>query len=99
MKAVRTFLAVLLLVGGLAVNSSADVVSKTELAPGSNYCHLKFPAISEDSLYTNHPMLLGPDSGDIVDFYGPCDENPTGQDQVEAQKHDFERRLATGYSD
>lgn len=99
MKTVRSFLAALLLVGGLAANSSAEVLSKTELVPVSSYCHLKFAAISDDSLYTDHPMLQGAESGDIIDFYGPCDEMPTGQNQIEAQKRDFERRLAKGYSD
>ena len=26
-------------------------------------------------------------TGDVIDFYGPCDESPTGQDQVQSQRH------------
>ena len=98
MKTVRSFLAALLLVGGLAATSGAEVLSKTELAPVSNYCHLKFTAISDESLYGNHPMLQSSESGDVIDYYGPCDEMPTGQDQIQAQRRDFERRLTNGYS-
>jgi hypothetical protein len=87
MKIAIPFLAAAVLVGGFVANSNADVVSKTESAPGS-YCHLRFPAITEGSLGTDHPVLKGSDAGDIIDFYGPCDENPVGQDQVAAQKLD-----------
>src|SRR5437667_5957106 len=55
------------------------------LTPGS-YCHLKFPAIREDTLGSDHPALEDPNSGDIIDFYGPCDENPVGKHQMEEQK-------------
>ena len=60
------------------------IISKEELTPG--YCHLKFHAIDEKSLSTNNPVLKGPDSQDIIDFYGPCDEDPLGKHQVEKQK-------------
>jgi len=60
------------------------IIYKEELTPG--YCHLKFHAIDEKSLSTNNPVLKGPDSQDIIDFYGPCDEDPLGKHQVEKQK-------------
>jgi len=44
------------------------VIYKQELTPGS-YCHLKFLAIREETLAGNHPVLLDPDDGDIIDFY------------------------------
>src|SRR5215472_2987220 len=44
------------------------IIYKEELTPG--YCHLKFHAIDEKSLSTNNPVLKGPDSKDIIDFYG-----------------------------
>ena len=70
MKIAKPFLATLLLVGGFVANGSADVLSRTEAAPGS-FCHLRFSAITEESLATDHPTLKGPDSMDIIDFYGP----------------------------
>ena len=98
MKMAVPFLATLLLVGGLAVNVGADVLSKTELAPG-NYCHLRFPAITDESLSTDHPVVKELDSGDIIDFYGPCDESPIGQHQIAVQKLDQQHRWQNGFSD
>jgi len=89
MKIATSLLAAVLLVGALgAINTAtaADgIIYKQELTPGS-YCHLKFPAIREDTLGSDHPALEDPNSGDIIDFYGPCDENPVGKHQVEEQK-------------
>ena len=98
MKIGIPFLAAALLVGGFVANSNADVVSKTESAPGS-YCHLRFPAITEESLATEQPVTKGPNSGDIIDFYGPCNENPVGQDQIAAQKLDQLHRWLVEYAD
>ena len=49
------------------------------------YCHLKFPAMREDTLSWQQP-ILDQQSGDIVDFYGPCDYNPLGSDEVRIQR-------------
>src|SRR5438876_11445981 len=35
-----------------------------------SYCHLKFPAIRQSTLYTDHPQLKSASSGDMVDYYG-----------------------------
>ena len=98
MKIAIPFLASLFLAGGLVGSVSADLLSKTELAPG-NYCHLRFPAITDESLATDHPVLKEPSSGDIIDFYGSCDENPVGQHQIAVQKLEQEHRLQNGFSD
>ena len=49
------------------------------------YCHLKFPAIREDSLSWEQP-ILDSSTGNIVDFYGPCDYNPVGLDEIRVQR-------------
>ncbi len=59
----------------------------------SNYCHLRFPAIREDTLGSARPILKDPSSGDIIDFYGPCDYDPTGKEAVRAQKLAEQRRF------
>jgi hypothetical protein len=51
----------------------------------TNYCHLKFPAIRPETLHSGRPVLQSP-RGEIVDFYGPCDYDPTGKDAVAQQK-------------
>ena len=58
------------------------------------YCHLKFPAIREDTLSWEQP-ILDPQSGHIVDFYGPCDYNPLGPDEIRVQR----RVLLRGHFD
>jgi hypothetical protein len=51
----------------------------------TDYCHLKFPAMREDSLSWERPVLE-PATGNIIDFYGPCDYDPTGVDEIRAQR-------------
>jgi hypothetical protein len=96
MKNSKTFLAALILFGSVAASGMAladdGVISKDVLTPRS-YCHEKFPAMQARSLGTDDPTLKSAASGDIIDFYGPCDENPTGQDQVQEQKLEQEHRM------
>ena len=68
-------------------------------AGSSNYCHLKFPAIREETLDSNRPVLKDAKSADIIDFYGPCDYDPTGKAAVAAQKLDNQHRRMRAYSD
>jgi hypothetical protein len=96
MKTTKTFFAALLLLGNIVASGTAladdRVISKDEATAGS-YCHMKFPAIAEKSLGSNNPVLKSSTSGDVIDFYGPCDENPVGQDQVQAQIMDRAHQL------
>ena len=72
-----------------AVNSAKaendGVISKQEFTPGS-YCHEKFPAVRSSTLETDNPTLKSSDTGDVIDYYGPCDESPLGNDQLRTQK-------------
>jgi hypothetical protein len=99
MKLIGLTLATLTIVGVMAGSTTARAengVLLKEEAAGGTYCHMKFPAIEESTLYTDHPVLKSADSGDIIDFYGPCDENPLGKDQVASQRseHDDESNRA-----
>jgi hypothetical protein len=51
----------------------------------TSYCHMKFPSIREDTLFSVSP-LLDESAGNIIDFYGPCDHDPLGADEVKAQR-------------
>jgi hypothetical protein len=51
----------------------------------TNYCHLKFPAMREDSLSWERPVLDST-AGSMVDFYGPCDYDPLGVDEIRVQR-------------
>jgi hypothetical protein len=46
---------------------------------------MKFPAMREDSLSWAHPVF---DDGAVhaVDFYGSCDYDPLGIDEIKAQR-------------
>ena len=112
MKIATSFLAGLLLIGSLGASGTATaadrVISKQELPPGviykqeltpGSYCHLKFPAIREETLASDHPVLKDPSEGDIIDYYGPCDEDPLGADQVHEQKLDHYHRFQHDYED
>jgi hypothetical protein len=102
MKMATSFLAALLLVGNLGVGSAlgaADgVISNEVIIPGV-YCHLRFPAIREGTLASDRPVLKDPSSGDIIDFYGSCDTDPLGEDQVREQRLQRQRRWQRNYND
>jgi hypothetical protein len=100
MKIATSFLAVLLFTGTLGALNNAiaedGIISKDEFA-GTGYCHEKFPAIARHTLGDDQPELSS--KGDVIDFYGPCDENPLGQDQLQTQKLEDQHRLEMEYSD
>jgi hypothetical protein len=87
---------ILLLTGILLVSIAAawgaeGIILKVVASPESNYCHLKFPAIRPETLYSNRPVLKDPSEGDIIDFYGPCDHDPLGKEEILRQRADLQR--------
>lgn len=100
MKNGQTFVAPLILVGvtgiGTAVATGDGVISKDSLTPDSYY-HEKFPAIKSEGLDDNKPARKSATSGDVVDFYGPCNESPTGKDRPNEQRLEFEHRMENEY--
>jgi hypothetical protein len=102
MKTATALLASLLLAGTLGATRAAmaadGVIYKQELIPGS-YCHLKFPAIRGRTRAADDPILKAPSDGDVIDFYGRCDEYPLGSDQMHEQKLDNYHRFQHDYED
>ena len=102
MKIATSFLAALLFTGTLGALNNAiaedGVLLKDPLTPGS-YCHEKFPAMRQSTLDDGQPALKDSSTGDVIDFYGPCDESPTGKDQVQEQKLEAQHRFAHDYED
>jgi hypothetical protein len=100
MKIATSFLAALLFTGTLGALNNAiaedGILEKDQFTAGS-YCHEKFPAMTEQSLATDNPVLNS--SGDIIDFYGPCNENPVGKDQVQAQRLENQHSWEMEFSD
>ncbi len=89
MKANKLLLATLVITGTLGLSAlpawADDILYKVQM-PGTDYCHMKFPAIREDTLSWNRPALKDKSTSDIVDFAGPCDHSPLGKDEIYSQK-------------
>ena len=89
MKRIGIAASILVLAGSLAHSAiAADdrLIVKEQLSDDDSYCHMRFRAIDEGTLASKRPQLKDASSGDVVDFYGPCDESPTGEDQVRMQR-------------
>jgi hypothetical protein len=100
MKITTSFLAAVLFIGTVGGLNNAiaqeGVLSEDEFA-GTGYCHMKFPAIARHTLGNDQPELSS--KGDVIDFYGSCDTDPVGQDQIQAQKLEDQHRLDTEFSE
>jgi hypothetical protein len=100
MKSINLLIAALFLTGALgssiASAGAENVISQDVLTAGS-YCHTKFESIREDTLASSQPVLK--DVDDIVDFYGPCDHDPLGKEEIQAQKIEAQHRFAADYED
>jgi len=51
----------------------------------TEYCNLKFPAILESNLFWEWPVH-DLSAGNRIDFYGPCDYDPLGVDEIRVQR-------------
>ena len=95
MSYLRRIRSILLLTGSMTLFSSllwaADGVIYRNPDATGQFCHLRFPAIREETLSSNRPMLKDPSEGDIIDFYGPCDHDPLGRAEVLRQRADARR--------
>jgi hypothetical protein len=91
MKITTSLLAGSLLIGSVGASGTAIAADDgILLKEGSGgYCHMKFRAIEPRTLGgADNAALKSGSSADIIDFYGPCDESPTGQSQVSQQRID-----------
>jgi hypothetical protein len=59
---------------------------------------MKFPAIEERTLGSKHPILTDASAGDIINFYGPCNHDPLGKDEIHAQLLERQHRRARDYN-
>ena len=67
-----------------------ELVMKNAVDP-SAYCHMKFPPLREDTLSWAKPVF-DENAGNIIDFYGPCDHDPTAVGETN-------RKGSSGYRD
>src|ERR1700704_3285406 len=57
-----------------------------------SYCHLKFPPMSDESLSWARPEFKN--AAAAIDFYGPCNYDPLGKDEVIAQRRIMHQAIA-----
>jgi hypothetical protein len=76
---------------GSAVGAADGIIYKNS-DPSGQFCHLRFPAIREETLSWDRPVLKDPSEGDIIDFYGPCDHDPLCRAEIIRQKADARRQ-------
>ncbi len=69
---------------GTATVKAEDSITKVPMDSVS-YCHMKFPPVSDETLFSDYPVL-NEGAGNVIDFYGSCDHDPLGADEVEAQR-------------
>ena len=70
---------------GVPSAEAEELISIVPADTTAAYCHLKFPTMRQDSLLWEQPVLDSA-AGNMVDFYGPCDYNPVGADEIRVQR-------------
>lgn len=104
MKGIKAILAMSLLAGTFGFSAmpagAAEGVFLLKVAanPQNNYCHMKFPAIREETLSSVSPVLKDASEGDIIDFYGPCNHDPLGKEEIQAQRLQAQRELTRSHT-
>ena len=96
MKRIGMTLSLLVLAGSASAASAQTVEIPKGVKPGvvgaialnrsATFCHLRFPAIRPSTLDSDKPELKSATTGDIIDYYGPCDHDPIGKEEVQSQK-------------
>ena len=100
MKSIKLLMTAVLLTGALglsAVSTRAETVISKDVFTDGSYCHAKFESIREDTLASRQPILK--DVDDIIDFYGPCDHDPLGKEEIQSQKIEMQHRFEKEYND
>jgi hypothetical protein len=88
MNRIGTLVSMMVLAGSLvgSVFAADNVIAKEQ--SGDNYCHVKFAAITQSTLFTSHPTAKSSTTADVIDYYGACDESATSKDEIAAQRRD-----------
>ena len=69
---------------GVPAAKAEEMISSVAVE-STEYCHLKFPVMREETVSWERPVL-DTANGNIIDFYGPCDYDTTGLDEIRAQR-------------
>ena len=72
------------LLWGVPLAGASEIV-ETEVADFAGYCHMKFAPMEEATLSWARPEV-STEAEKSIDFYGPCDYDPTGAAEIKAQR-------------
>ena len=100
MKSIKLALGAMAVTGALglsAVSTRAETVISKDVFTDGSYCHTKFESIREDTLASGQPISKNVD--DIIDFYGPCNHDPLGKDEIQSQRLEMQHRFENEYND
>ena len=100
MNKIKSLMSVVFLTGALglsALSAGAESVISQDVLTDGSYCHTKFESIREGTLASSQPVLK--DSDDIIDFYGPCDHDPLGKEEIQSQDIEMQHRFDREYND
>jgi len=79
-------------IGFSAATALAEGTVQKVASTSDGYCHLKIPAARPSTLPNDKPELKSSSTGDVIDFYGPCNYDPTGNAETTAQRHTYIRQ-------
>ena len=82
-------LAGLFAVAGSAAASDMGIVYK-QAAEEASYCHIKYMAMTPQSLQSGVPEF---NPSDVIDMYGPCNFDPQSPDEIRRQAATMNRNL------
>ena len=100
MNNIKSLMSVVSLTGALglsAVSAGAESLISQDVLTDGSYCHTKFESIREETLASSQPVLK--DADGIVDFYGVCNHDPLGKEEIQSQKLEMQHRFQSEYND
>ena len=91
MKSIKTLIGVAVIAAALGLSTAPamaveGVLSSVQIEGTPGNCHMKYVAIDPETL--DRPVLLPSNTTDVIDFYGSCDHDPLGKDELWSQKID-----------
>ncbi len=85
-------LLVMAVLGLSAAPALAEGTVQKVAGTSDGYCHLKIPAARPSTLPNDKAELKSSTTGDAIDYYGPCNIDPTSKDEVASQRQAFGRK-------
>ena len=86
----------LLVIAALGLSAApalAEGTVQNVASTSDGYCHLKIPAARPSTLPNDKAELKSSTTGDAIDYYGPCNTDPTSKDEIAKQQHTFSRKF------